>query len=200
MQKNKTSESPIDSYISKSADFAKPILNYLREVIHKACPDVQEKIKWSFPNFEYKGSLCYMAAFKEHCAFGFSKANLLDLPKSNEGMGDFGKITSIIDLPSEKKLIVLIKKAMKLNEDGIKVTKSRKSNLKKDLEIPEDFLSLLLKNKKAKSVFENFSPSHKREYVEWITEAKREETRQRRIHQAIEWISEGKHRNWKYEK
>lgn len=190
----------VDEYISKSADFAKPILTYLRELIHKTCPDVKETIKWGFPNFEYKGSLCYMASFKQHCAFGFSKSQLMNFTKSEEGMGNFGKITSLKDLPSEKKLISLIKEAMKLNEDGVKVTTVKKSRKTTDIEIPKDFLIELSNNNKAKSAFENFSPSHKREYAEWIAEAKREETRKKRIKQAIEWISEGKHRNWKYEK
>ncbi|MCS7053626.1 MAG: YdeI/OmpD-associated family protein [Ignavibacterium sp.] len=193
-------DSRIDEYIFNSADFAKPILIYLRELIHKTCPDVQETIKWGFPNFEYKGSLCYMASFKQHCAFGFSKSQLMNFTKSEEGMGNFGKITSLKDLPSEKKLIFLIKEAMKLNENGVKVSSVKKSRKTTDIEIPEDFLKELSNNKKAKSVFENFSPSHKREYAEWIAEAKREETRKKRIKQAIEWISEGKHRNWKYEK
>jgi uncharacterized protein YdeI (YjbR/CyaY-like superfamily) len=200
MGKKKKSNTNIDDYISSSPDFAKPILNYLRELIHKTCPDVQEAIKWSFPCFIYKDEiLCSMAAFKNHCAFGFWKAELMSIGKSENGMGDFGKITSIKDLPSEKKLVALIKEAMSLNEKGIKVPKKKKV-AKSELNIPEELLTELSKNKKAKEVFEKFSPSHKREYVEWITEAKREETRLKRIKQAIEWISEGKHRNWKYEK
>ncbi|MCX7611346.1 MAG: YdeI/OmpD-associated family protein, partial [Ignavibacterium sp.] len=174
-------DSRIDEYIFNSADFAKPILTYLRELIHKTCPDVKETIKWGFPNFEYKGSLCYMASFKQHCAFGFSKSQLMNFTKSEEGMGNFGKITSLKDLPSEKKLIFLIKEAMKLNENGVKVSSVKKTRKTTDVEIPKDFLIELSNNIKAKSVFENFSPSHKREYAEWIAEAKREETRKKRI-------------------
>lgn len=196
----------IDLYISKSADFAQPILNYLRVLIHKTCPDVQETIKWGFPHFVYKDEiLCSMAAFKHHCAFGFWKAQLMkdktliENAKSESTMGHLGKITSIKDLPSEKKLISLIKEAMALNEKGIKVSKKVvRSN--KEIDIPDDFQSALSKNKKAKVVFDTFPPSHKREYIEWITEAKRDETRQKRIRLAIELISEGKHRNWKYMK
>lgn len=199
------SDSRVDSYISQSADFAKPILNYLRKIIHNTCPEAEETIKWSFPHFIYKNEiLCSMAAFKHHCAFVFWKAalmkdkSLMENAKSESAMGHLGKITSLKDLPSEKKLVLLIKEAMKLNERGIKVSKKNKS-IRKEIKIPRDFQSAISKNKKAKSVFDNFPPSHKREYIEWITEAKRDETRKKRIKQAVEWISEGKHRNWKYE-
>ncbi len=196
----------VDSYINNSADFAKPILNYLRGLIHKTCPDVQETIKWGFPHFVYKDEiLCSMAAFKHHCAFGFWKAQLMkdktliENAKSESAMGHLGRITSLKNLPSEKKLISLIKEAMTLNEKGIKISK-KVVRSKKEINVPDDFQSALSKNKKARAVFDAFPPSHKREYVEWITEAKRVETRQKRIRQAIEWITEGKHRNWKYMK
>lgn len=199
------SDSRVDSYINQSADFAKPILNYLRKIIHNTCPEAEETIKWSFPHFIYKNEiLCSMAAFKHHCAFVFWKAalmkdkSLMENAKSESAMGHLGKITSLKDLPSEKKLVLLIKEAMKLNERGIKVSKKNKS-IRKEIKIPRDFQSAISKNKKAKSVFDNFPPSHKREYIEWITEAKRDETRKKRIKQSVEWISEGKHRNWKYE-
>ncbi|GMU94574.1 YdeI/OmpD-associated family protein [Ignavibacterium album] len=202
----KQKDSGIDSYIHSAADFAKPILNYLRGIIHNTCPAVQETIKWGFPHFVYKDEiLCSMAAFKHHCAFGFWKAQLMkdktliENAKSESAMGHFGKITSLKDLPSEKKLISLIKEAMTLNEKGIKVSKKIMPS-SKEINVPDDFLSALSKNKKAKAVFDAFPPSHKREYIDWITEAKRAETRQKRIRQAIEWISEGKHRNWKYMK
>ena len=196
----------IDLYISKSAEFAKPILMHLRELIHVACPDVEETIKWSFASFDYKGPMCSMAAFKQHCAFGFWKASLMKdktLTKNAESesaMGHYGKITSLKDLPSDKKIIAHIKEAMVLNEKGIKLPPKKVTKEKKEIVIPEYFLKELKKNKKAFTTFEAFSPSHKREYIEWITEAKTDETKNRRMKTAIEWMSEGKSRNWKYMK
>lgn len=194
----------LDLYISKSAGFAKPILMHLRELVHVACPDVEETIKWSFASFDYKGPMCSMAAFKQHCAFGFWKASLMKdktLTKnadSESAMGHYGKITSLKDLPSDKKIIAHIKEAMKLNDKGIKLPPKKVTKEKKEPVIPDYFLKQLKKSKKALTTFQAFSPSHKREYVEWITEAKTEETRYRRIETAIEWMSEGKSRNWKY--
>lgn len=194
----------IDEYISKSADFAKPVLIHLRELVHKTCPGVEETMKWSFPHFDYKGMLCHMASFKQHCAFGFWKAELMkdkalmQNAKSETAMGHLGKITSLKDLPSDKKMIAYIKEAMKLNDEGVKLPSRGKASQKKDVFMPHYFLKALKKNKTAFNVFDDFSPSHKREYVEWITEAKTEETRSRRIATAIEWMSEGKPRNWKY--
>jgi uncharacterized protein YdeI (YjbR/CyaY-like superfamily) len=196
----------IDLYISKSADFARPILIHLRELIHLACPDVQETIKWSFASFDYKGPMCSMAAFKHHCAFGFWKASLMkdktlvSNAESESAMGHYGKITSLKDLPSDKKILSHIKGAMMLNEKGIKLPQKKPSKEKKEVVVPDYFLKQLKKNEKAFTTFEDFSPSHKREYVEWITEAKTEETKTRRMQTAIEWLSQGKPRNWKYMK
>jgi uncharacterized protein YdeI (YjbR/CyaY-like superfamily) len=196
----------IDLYISKSADFARPILIHLRELIHLACPDVQETIKWSFASFDYKGPMCSMAAFKHHCAFGFWKASLMkdktlvSNAESESAMGHYGKITSLKDLPSDKKILLHIKGAMMLNEKGIKLPQKKPSKEKKEVVVPDYFLKQLKKNEKAFTTFEDFSPSHKREYVEWITEAKTEETKIRRMQTAIEWLSQGKPRNWKYMK
>ena len=199
-------EKAIDTYISKSADFAKPVLKHLRELVHKACPEVEEKMKWSFPHFDYKGEMmCSMAAFKQHASFGFWKAALMKDPvlaetaKSEVAMGHLGRITSLKDLPPDKKLTAWIKEAMKLNEQGIKVEKPRTTE-KKELVVPDYFVKALQKNKKAKQVFDNFPYSHKKEYLQWITEAKTEETRNKRMATALEWIAEGKGRNWKYEK
>ena len=194
----------IDLYISKSAEFAKPILLHLRELVHVACPDVQETIKWSFASFDYKGPMCSMASFKQHCAFGFWKASLMkdkslvSNAESESAMGHYGKITSLKDLPSDKKIIAHIKEAMMLNEKGIKLPPKKITAAKKEVVVPDYFLKQLQKNKKAFTTFNNFSTSHKREYVEWITEAKTEETKNRRMKSAIEWMSEGKSRNWKY--
>ncbi|HYE53887.1 MAG TPA: YdeI/OmpD-associated family protein [Chitinophagaceae bacterium] len=194
----------IDAYIKKSAPFAQPILTHLRELVHKACPDVEETIKWGFPHFDYKGILCSMAAFKQHCNFGFWKGNLMKDDKqllSRVGvteMGYFDKITTLKDLPSDKILTAYIKEAAKLNEAGVKLPAKPKTTEKKPLETPPELQAALKKNKAAQIVFEGFSPSHKREYIEWITEAKTEATRDKRIATTIEWLTEGKSRHWKY--
>lgn len=190
----------IDAYIGKSADFAKPILKRFRETVHKACPDVEESIKWGMAAFSHHGLMCGVAAFKAHCALMFWKYKLLfgeDAPFPDEGMGQFGKITSLKEMPSEKQLIAYIRKAAELNEAGVKV--ERQPARKRALTIPTDLSAALKMNKRALATFEKFSPSKKREYVEWITEAKREETRNKRLAQAVEWMAEGKARNWKYE-
>ena len=197
-------EKQIDAYIAKSADFAKPILNHIRELVQKTCPEVEEKMKWSFPHFDYKGEMmCSMAAFKQHAVFGFWKAALMKDPvlvetaKSEVAMGHLGRLTSLKDLPSDKKMTAWIKEAMKLNEQGIKVAKPKPAE-KKELVVPDYFTKALSKNKKAKQVFDNFAYSHRKEYLQWITEAKTEETRNKRMATALEWRAEGKGRNWKY--
>ncbi len=191
----------IDAYISRSAEFARPILERLREIVHEACPAVDETLKWSSPSFVHAGGiLCGMAAFKQHVSFGFWKHALVvgdDAPR--EGMGSFGKMTSLKDLPSKKQLVVLIRKAMKLNEEGVKVVGVRKRSAPKPPPVaPDDLAAALKKNRLARATFEAFPPSHQREYVEWITEAKRDETRQKRLAQTVEWLADGKPRNWKY--
>ena len=195
-----TFDKRIDAYIEKSADFAQPILEHLRKLVHKACPDVVETIKWGSPHFDYKGSLAGMAAFKQHCAFGFWKQKLLDLkPVEATAMGSFGRIESKKDLPKDKEIIALIHQAMELNEKGIKVPK-KPSAPKKEIVVPDDLTKALSKNKKAKATFDAFSHSHRKDYVEWINEAKTEPTRLKRIATTVEWVSEGKGRNWKYER
>ena len=196
----------VDSYISKSEDFAKPVLIHFRKLIYTACPDVEEKIKWGFPHFDYKGMMCSMAAFKKHCAFTFWKAELMRdetlivNAESESAMGHFGKITSLKELPSDKKIIGYIKEAMILNEKEIKLPQKKVTATKKEIAVPDYFLKKLRSNKKAFSTFKAFSPSHKREYIKWVIEAKTDETKNRRIQTAIEWMSEGKPRNWKYMK
>lgn len=193
----------IDAYIAKSADFAKPILNHIRKLVHMACPDVEETMKWSFPHFDYKGMLCSMASFKQHCAFGFWKGALIlgkDGNKADEAMGHFGRITAISDLPKDEVLLGYLKEAVRLNEAGVKLPPRPKSKEKKPLVVPDYFLAALKQNKKARIAFENFSYSHQKEYVEWVTEAKREETRTQRLETAIAWLAEGKPRHWKYVK
>ena len=186
----------VDSYIAKSADFAKPILKHLREIVHKGCPDVVETIKWGMPAFEHRGILGGMAAFKEHCAFNLWKGSLLGA-KNRDAMGQFGRIAAISDLPKESILIGYVREAARLNEEGVRVPREKKE-AKKPVETPPDLASALKKNAKARATYEGFSPSHRREYVEWITEAKTEETRMKRLGTAIEWMAEGKPRMWKY--
>ncbi|HXB94209.1 MAG TPA: DUF1801 domain-containing protein, partial [Puia sp.] len=168
----------IDAYIAKSADFAKPILTHLRQLVHKACPDATETVKWGMPFFEYSGAiLCNMAAFKQHCSFGLWNAPLLKDPegilhvKDKNAMGQFDRITSLKDLPSDKILIAYLKEAAQLNEKGIKKPVAKKAP-KPELPVPPELAAALKKNKKAKTMFDDFSPSHRREYIEWITEAK----------------------------
>ena len=196
----------IDAYIANAAGFAQPILGRLREIVHEACPEVEETLKWSAPSFLHAGGiLCGMAAFKQHASFGFWKHALVvgeEVPRDvmpRDGMGSFGKLTSLKDLPPRKELVALIHKAMRLNEDGVKTTGVRKSSTPKPAPVPpDDFAAALKKNRPARATFEGFPPSQQREYVDWISEAKRDETRQKRLAQAIEWLAEGKPRNWKY--
>lgn len=191
----------IDAYIEKSADFAKPILTQIRETIHAACPDVEESIKWSMPAFMYHGPLMNMAAFKAHATIGFWKGALVvgrSAGDDERAMGHLGRLTSVKDLPPKKELVALIRKAAKLNEEGVKVEK--KKTPRPALPVPPELTAALAKNRKAQAAFKAFPPSHQREYNEWIGEAKREETRAARVKQAIEWIAEGKSRNWKYQK
>jgi uncharacterized protein YdeI (YjbR/CyaY-like superfamily) len=194
-----------DAYIKAAAPFAQPILSHLRKLVHQACPDVEETIKWGFPHFDYKGIICNMAAFKNHCAFRFWKSAIMSDPnkvmevKDRGAMGNFQKITSLSDLPSDKILIAYIKEAKKLNEDDIKLP-ARKKTTVKEVHVPAYFAKALKRNSDAWKNFEKFSYSNKKDYVEWIEEAKTETTEEKRIETAVEWISEGKTRNWKYMK
>ena len=196
--------SDVDEYIAKSEEFAKPILTHLRKLVHDACPDVEEKMRWSFPHFDHKGMMISMASFTNHCAFTFWKQKIMPDPEGlfseeSEGMGSLGKIGSRKDLPSDKILKAYIKEAVRLNDEGVKLPTAKKTP-KKEAAVPDDLAAALKKNRKALKAFDDFSPSHRREYIEWIEEAKREATREKRITQTIEWLAEGKSRNWKYEK
>jgi uncharacterized protein YdeI (YjbR/CyaY-like superfamily) len=197
-----TSDPRIDAYIEKSAEFAKPILVHIRKLAHQACPDITETMKWSFPHFDFKGTVCSMASFKEHCAFGFWKQSLLEkdaFPAQKTAMGSFGRIASLDDLPGDNIILGLIRQAVELNEKGIKVPKKPASE-RKELVVPEELTAALEKDKKAKETFEAFRYSHKKEYIEWITEAKTEATRNKRLATTIEWLGEGKSLHWKYAK
>lgn len=207
----KTTMNPrVDAYIANAQPFAQPILNHLRRLIHKACPEVEESIKWSRPFFEFRGTiLCNMSAFKAHCSFGFwgqeMRKVLQDAKAVKDGaMGSLGKISSVSDLPDDKVMLGWISQAVESIANGTYISPIAARNKvvkapRTEIEIPQEFTAALKGNKKASKVFEAFSPSCRREYVEWIAESKREETRQKRIATAIEWIAEGKQRNWKYQ-
>lgn len=198
----------IDAYIVQSASFAIPILEYLRALVHETCPETKETMKWSFPHFEYKGNiLCSMASFKQHCAFGFwlesqlsDPHNLLAVNGERVGMGSLGKIASLDDLPEEHHLKGFILEAMRLIDSGVKLKKENKPGEPKELTVPGYLTEALAANAPAGKVFEGFSYSNKKEYVEWLEDAKTETTREKRLGQALEWIAEGKVRNWKYVK
>jgi uncharacterized protein YdeI (YjbR/CyaY-like superfamily) len=196
-------DSRMDAYISSAPDFAKPILNHLRALVHNACPDVEETMKWSRPHFLHKGLMCGMSAFKQHVAFGFWLGEMVfgeqgKWTEEKDGMGHFGRITSLADLPGDKQLLAYIKKAVELNDLGVKRPAAPRMAGNRELIVPDYVTAALKKNPKARAAFEAFSYSHKKEYVEWIIEARREETRQKRIETMLTWLAEGKTRNWKY--
>jgi uncharacterized protein YdeI (YjbR/CyaY-like superfamily) len=191
----------IDAYVSQAAPFARPILRHLRTVVHAACPGVEETMKWSMPAFMHHGILCMMAAFKEHATFGFWKGSQIlarDGTRVKAGMGDFGRLTTVADLPARRVLEGYVRQAMRLNEEGPKPRPKPKPRAA--VKTPADLAAALRQNAKARATWTAFSPSHRREYTEWITEAKRPETRQKRVATTVEWVGEGKARNWKYER
>ena len=197
----------VDAYIEKALPFARPILTKIRKTIHKACPGITETVKWGMPFFDYQGPIAGMAAFKAHCAFFFWKAALLEDPENylqkraaegGSAMGNFGKIGSVNDLPPEKVIIGFVKQAMRINEAGIKVTRKKAAPVKEP-EVPVDLSALLKKHKVARQTFEAFPPSHRKEYIQWITEAKTEATRMKRTLATFELLKEGKSLNWKYQ-
>jgi uncharacterized protein YdeI (YjbR/CyaY-like superfamily) len=196
-----TRDKRIDAYIAGAADFARPILLHLRKVIHEGCPETEETLKWRMPTFMYDGKiLCGIAAFKAHCAFFFWQGALIvdgDRKKTAEAMGQFGRITSLKDLPPKRTLLRYVKAAMKLRNENIKAPKARKAR-KSAPAVPADLTAGLKKSAKARAAWADFSPSARREYIEWITEAKRAETRAERLKTTLQWVAEGKPRNWRY--
>lgn len=198
----------VDEYIIKSAEFAIPILDYWREIVHAACPDVKETMKWSMPFFEYNNyNLCHMAAFKNHCRFHFWLASKMTDPdklfsevEEINGMSQLGKISKVEDLPSAEQIFALVKDAMSLIDQGVKLTKDPAKKVIKELTIPDYFLEAIDDNPDAQENFNRFSLSQKKEYVDWIVEAKSDATRLKRMEQAVSWMEEGKTRNWKYQK
>ena len=194
----------IDAYIAASAEFARPILEEIRKRVHAACPQVEETIKWGMPNFVHAGGiLCGMAAFKQHASFGYWKHALVMGEAERDGMGSYGKMRGPADMPKAATLKPDIRKAMALIDEtasGAAPTKTKPvKKARPTLPVPEDLRSALERQPKALRHFDAFSPSQRREYIEWIVEAKREETRAKRLAQAVEWMAEGKRRNWKYE-
>ena len=199
-----TKNPAVDEYIAKAQPFAQLILKRLRAMVHKACPDCIEVVKWGMPAFEYHGPLCSIAAFKAHCVFAFWKVELLKDPEGilakeeRTSMGHLGRISTEKELPRATALQSLIRQAMKLNVDGVKVERVTKK--RPALKAPPAMLAAIRRNKAALATWEAFAPSHQREYSEWITEAKQEATRERRMAQMLEWLADGKQRNWKYQK
>ena len=194
-----TKDARVDAYIAKAKPFAQPILKRIRAAVHAGCPAVAETIKWSVPAFEYRGPLAGMAAFKAHAAFNFWKGKLVtgESEATESAMGQFGRLTAIADLPPADEFAALVRKAMALTDAGVKTPRNKQETA--PLAMPEDLRAALDAQPAAASHFAAFAPSAQREYIEWVVEAKRAETRTKRIAQAAEWIAEGKKRHWKYE-
>lgn len=190
----------IDAYIDKAAPFAQPILKTIRERVHAACPEAQETLKWSMPTFMYKGKILIgMAAFKGHAALNFWRGSELTgkTQEMDEAMGQFGRLSAVDDLPGEAEFAALVRQAMALEDAGAKAPQLKKP--REAIAMPDDFRDALAANASARAIYDGFPPSKQRDYLEWITEAKRPETRARRIEQSVAWLAEGKARHWKYE-
>jgi uncharacterized protein YdeI (YjbR/CyaY-like superfamily) len=193
----------IDAYIAAAAPFAQPILKHLRQLVHRACPDVVEDIKWGMPSFLLGGRiLCGMAAFKQHATFGFWHKEMEKILAKDRGtvegaMGLLGRITSPADLPTDKQMLIYLKQAAALTTSGAPARPAR-TKPRAEIPVPTDLAAALKKNKPAAATWAKFPPSCRREYLEWITEAKRPETREKRLLTTVEWLADGKRRNWKY--
>jgi uncharacterized protein YdeI (YjbR/CyaY-like superfamily) len=198
-----TRDPRVDAYIAKSPEFARPILAHIREVVHAAVPEAGEEMKWSAPAFTHKGILCIVAAFKQHCAINFWKGSLIvgDDERGVMSAGQFGRITTLADLPPDDELAGYLREAKRLNDEGVKdPNREKKPAAKAELAVPDDFAAALAANPAARATFDAFAPSKRKDYLEWITEAKTEATRKKRLDTSIEWLAEGKSRMWKYEK
>lgn len=195
----------IDAFIKKSAPFAQPILIHLRDLVHQACPEVVETVKWGMPSFiAHDKILCGMAGFKAHCTFGFWHKGMetelgTDGAKANDAMGSLGRISSPADLPKDAVMLRYLKRAVELNASGEPGRPRPTGKPRPEAKVPPELAAALKKNKKAATTFAEFSPSHRREYIEWIVGAKREETRAKRLATTLAWLAEGKSMNWKYE-
>ncbi len=221
-----TSPNPrIDAYIEKARPFARPILHHVRTLVHEAAAEagveIDEQVKWGMPSFEYEGLMCGMAAFKGHCALSFWKEAILfagaaggaadaagpvpDAALRSQAMGQFGRITSLEDLPPDAVIRGFVREAIRLNAEGVKVPPATGSGAgrgtaRPEVPLHEDFRTALEARPDVLEAFEAMAPSRRREYAEWIAEARRDATRAKRIATAVEWIAEGKSRNWKYER
>jgi uncharacterized protein YdeI (YjbR/CyaY-like superfamily) len=189
----------IDAYIDKAGDFAKPILRHIRELVHKTIPGAGEAVKWGMPHFTHNGkNIAGMAAFKAHCAVmvhGDGRQS------ESDGMGSYGKLNSLKDLPDDSELAAkLIEARKRIDTEGSAVKRTPKAKPKAGIPVPQDFEAALRDNSEARATFEGFPPSQRREYVEWVSEAKQDATRAKRLATSIEWLTEGKRRNWKYER
>lgn len=200
-----TCDPRIDSYIDAAAPFARPILREFRRIVHEACPQVEETMKWSMPHFTCGGELlCGMAAFKAHCAISFWKAqHIADphgvlTPVGKSSMGQLGRIAAVADLPSEDVLKDLLRAGAALNAGGAKPRKKVAPKPKPAATVPEALQAALDRNPAARTTFDSLAPGYRREFTEWIAEAKREETRARRVDQAIALLADGKTRYDKY--
>lgn len=195
----------VDAYVARAPEFARPILEKIRAAFHAGCPALEEKIKWGVPSFEYKGMLGGMAAFQRHVAFGFWKSRLMKDFEAVVGRAAGAslmraRVASPADLPPRRVLVAMVKEAKRLNEEGIKEPKLARAKGRIRVTVPADLRNTLARHPKARAFFTGLAPSHRREYVEWITEAKRPETRAKRIVTTLEWLVAGKRRNWKYER
>lgn len=194
----------IDAYINKSAPFAQPVLRHIRRLVHKACPEVEETVKWGFPHFDYKGVMISMAAFKAHCTLNVWKAALIPgiapVEEGDSAMGQFGRITNVSDLPDDETLLGYFREAKRLNDENIKLPQKPKESAPKELVVPECLVEALKENPLAAETWDKFAYSHRKEYVNWINEAKTEATRDKRLATTIEWLAEGKTQMWKYSK
>ena len=190
----------IDAYIAKAAPFARPILEHVRARVHAVVPDVDETLKWSAPGFTLDGKiLLIMAAFKAHAALNFWRGQeIRGSEASPDAMGQFGKLTSVDDLPPDEQLDALIREAVRLAATAPAPRKA-KHEPKPPPELHPEFAAALKANPKAKATLDGFPPSAQRDYFEWISEAKQDATRAKRIATAVEWLAEGKRRHWKYQ-
>ncbi len=200
----KTRSAGIDAYVSSAAPFARPILKHLRELVHAGCPEVAETMKWRMPFFVHGGrNLCHMAAFKAHCAFGFWHADMRqfvdrETGKSGEAMGSLGRIAALADLPPDRTLVGYVQRAAALNASGLPAHAVPKRRTRPALPVPRELCAALAGHPEAAATFSRMSRSHRREYIEWITGAKRDETRRRRLETAVAWLAEGRSLNWRY--
>jgi len=196
-----TTDPRVDAYIANAAPFAQPILRHMRTLVHETLPEAEEAIKWGMPHFTLGGkNVAGMAAFKAHCAFMIHGEGRQG-GDENGGMGSFGKIASLGDLPPDAEIAAKLGQAADRIAGGGSAAKRRaRPAPKPEIAMPGDFARALAADAKAAATFDGFPPGARRDYLEWIVEAKRDETRAKRIAQAIEWLAEGEKRNWKYEK